>query len=204
NVLMCNFTEYCNLSKAGSDVIVEIGSDPAAHPFELCKPLFSALHKRFLRTLSLDPLRDRVGDGTQCIKRILAQGVTREHCDHSHKMIFNQERIARKSDHTLFLRPFLVANIRVINDIISEQRSSLPRNPAYLEFSDRHFAMGSIDMCVHSRAGLKFQHIVRMIEQPDPSERSIKITYDRFRALLKNQLDWCVLGHGNAQFGAQQ
>ena len=63
---------------------------------------------------------------------------------------------------------------------------ALLRYETNLEGADRNASMWPVDVCVLSGTGLKFQHVLILIERPDTSECHSEVLHEGFRKMFKN------------------
>ena len=62
--------------------------------------------------------------------------------------------MAGEGDHPLPLGPSLVADSRIIYDVVGQVRRSLLGDAPDLVLPEGHAAMGAVQVAVHARAGL--------------------------------------------------
>src|SRR5262249_43549949 len=89
-----------------------------------------------LRPLSLDPLRDRVGNRCERVENRFRKCVTREQRHHSDQPILDNQWVAGEGNHSVILCPALIMHAWIVDNIIGEMRFLLPGNQADLQVSN--------------------------------------------------------------------
>jgi len=76
--------------------------------------------------------------------------VTSEYRHHTHDPIVDDQRIAGKSHHPFALGPSLSVHLWIANDLVGQMWLPCLGDPTHLELSDRHPAVRSIEMGIHT------------------------------------------------------
>src|ERR1043166_4402142 len=107
-----------------------------------------------LRSLALDPLRDRVGNRCQRVDNGFRKCVTGEQRDDSDKSTLDNQRMSGEGNHSVRLCPTFILHAWIVQNVIGQMRLLLPGNPADLQVSDGNPAESPIQTRVYARARL--------------------------------------------------
>src|SRR5690242_4917548 len=94
--------------------------------------------------------------------------------------------MAGKGDYAFPLRPSLVADQRIVCDVISQMRFFLPGNQANLQITNPHAAVGAVQVRVHARASLQLENVLILRERPDACKDRIRVPNQRLRTSLQD------------------
>src|SRR4029077_7943081 len=111
----------------------------------------------FLRRLSLDALPDRVGYRSQRFYRGLADGGSRKYRENAHPLAAREQGKPGKAHHAFDASPVPVAYMRIVDDVVRDIGCSLLGDAADVQVADRNETMRTIEVCVHSCAGLELE-----------------------------------------------
>ena len=112
-----------------------------------------------LGDLPLDAHGDPVGDRRHRLHRRVGERLAGEHRHHAHEPVVHQERVARKGDHALPLRPLLVAHTGIDRHGVGQVRPPLLGDQADLVLADRNPAVRAVQVGVQPGAGLEFENV---------------------------------------------
>src|SRR5262249_7079391 len=105
--------------------------------------------------------------------------------DHTHQTVAVNQRITGERNHSFAPGPFLIANARVIDNVVGQVRRLFLGDQPDLEFAHGYAGVRAVNVSVHSRAGLEFEHLLSFVEQPDSRESRVEIRDDGFGAFLQ-------------------
>ena len=112
----------------------------------------SARWRLFFESFALDALRDGRPRGQRSsVSSVTVRARTSHHADES---VFDEQRITGEGDHAGAPRPFLVADARVVRDIVGEMRPALLCDEADFELADGHARVRAVEVRVDACAGL--------------------------------------------------
>src|SRR5678815_1655430 len=129
-----------------------------------------------------DPHCNQFGYGAEGADDEWRQRVGCKHPHDSEDTILEDERITGKGDHALPSGPLLIADPGIPDDRVGDVRQPLLGDAANLELTHWNPAMTAVEMGVDSRAGLQLQHLLGVVQRPDPCEGRTKIVHNRLGA----------------------
>src|SRR5262245_58518674 len=135
----------------------------------------------FLRLLSLNALRDRVGDRGQGFRRGLADGFARKHREDAHQLAAGKQWKAPKRGWAVAANGMQIAQGRIV-DVVRDVGTSLLSDEAYPRLTNADETMDAIEVRGGSRAGMKLEELLIFRDHPDAGRRSVQVSHDGFRA----------------------
>ena len=112
--------------------------------------------------LAVNVLGDLIGQRGEVGQDGLGERLAAEHRQHADESAFHLQRIPGEGDHTLPLGPGRVADVRVVPNVVSEVRATVPGDATDLELAHFDTAVRTIPVCVLACTGLQLQHTRRL------------------------------------------
>src|SRR5437899_11710715 len=102
--------------------------------------------------------------------------MARKDCHDPHDSVAQQQRVAGKRNHSLALCPFLITDDRIDLDVVGYMPLTGGSDSPDLEIAHRNPAVRAVEVRIHSGAGAKLEHILRLVHQPYPGEGRTRVT----------------------------
>src|SRR5262245_51624445 len=110
----------------------------------------------------------------------------RKDSNHANDFAFDIQWIAGERDHVFTPRPFLVMNEWFTRDVVGQIWPREHGEMADFLGSDGDAAVRSVQMRVHSGAGVEFENAFFLVHEPDSRECRVYILDDRLSASLQH------------------
>ena len=133
----------------------------------------------------LDSQGDLIGDGFQCQGRHVGKRPAGEQGHDPAHLAADHQRMAGESDQPLAAGPRLIVDACVADNLIRQVGLSLLSDQPNLELADRYPGVSTVQVSVHSRAGLELENVSLCTNCPDPCECRVEMLHDRLGAALQ-------------------
>ena len=159
--------------------VVRDASRQATHRFHFLRlaQLLLGAPQRLLGTLALDSDRHGARHRSQRLGHELGEGVAGEHRHDAEHAIVQHQGVAGERHQPLAPHPFLVVDLGIADDLVRELGTPVPGDHPDLVASQRHVAVGAVDVGIHAGARLQLQDLAGVVERPDTGQRDIEVAH---------------------------
>jgi hypothetical protein len=175
---------------------------PVADAAEHHAQPFALAPQALLDAQPLDADGDLVRDRRHRAERRVRQGAAREHRQHAHQPVGDDQRIPGEGDQPFGSRPVLRGDARIANHRVGQVRSPLLGDLPDLVTADRDSRVRAVGVRVPPGAGLQLQHVPRLAHRPDARERAVEVPHGGLGAAREHLLQGLFLGERPADVAA--
>src|SRR5262249_43483054 len=126
-----------------------------------------AVAQRPLGTSPVDALCNGCSDSGKTIQYVAGKRTAGKDGNDTDEVVPQQQWMAGKRDQAFPMSPLLVIDGWIRQDVVGQVRLPGQGNFAYLESSNRNTTVRAVEAGIHSRTGVKFEHILGRIQDPD-------------------------------------